>query len=214
MELGKAHTAEVQAGKLLEVFQIRYILRRLVPDKDDLGGQVGVLREKITELPDGIETVLAAVVSNDQVLDGFIFFRDDDHRAFRCMERFLEEHIRLSGSAILAKELTAEYNQVREPAFFGKDCLIPALVIFVCMLLDVERLAFAREQRLVPVDDVPFMFPDLEVRVGNGNVACAGYELVIQGTEEQACETGRLFLYQLTEKVEGSVGEFFTRAYK
>jgi len=214
MELGKAHTAEMQAGELLEIFQIGYILRRLILDKDDLSGKVGVLREKITKLPDGIEAVLAAIIGDDQVLDGFIFFRDDDDRAFRCMEGFLEEHIGLARSAVLAKELATEYNQVREPAFFGKEGLIPALVIFVRMLFDVERLTFAGKQRFIPADDVSFMFPDLQVGVGNGDVACAGYEFIIQGTEEQPCETGRLFLHQLTEEVKGAVGIFFTRAYK
>lgn len=89
MELGKAHAAEVQAGELFEIFQVGYFLRRLVPDKDDLGGQIGVLGEKVAELFDGIEAVLAAIVGDDQILNGLVFLRHDHYRAFRCMEGFL-----------------------------------------------------------------------------------------------------------------------------
>lgn len=118
------------------------------------------------------------------------------------------------GTAVLAKELAAENYQVREPAFLGKERLVPAFVIFMRVLFDVERLAFAGEQFLILIDLLPFTFPDLQKRVCDGNIACAGYELIVQGTEKQACEADGFFLYQPTEEVESPLGKFFTCGYK
>ena len=184
MQFGKAHAVEMPAGELPEELDIRYMVRGFVLHIDHLGRKVCQMREKIAKLFDGKKAVLAAVVGDDEVFDGNIFFRHYHHGAFRCVQGFFEERIRLLHAGIFAEQLAANDYQVREPAFFGEEGLIPALVILMDMAFHVMGLAFAGEGLFQPVHRIYFFVPQLQVGGYSRNMADGGQLIIVQWAKE------------------------------